>query len=256
MDRRCPRETNMKRLPLAIALLAALVPKAPSPAEELRKIVTEEWPPYNYAAGEDLSGYSTEVVRAAMKRLGIILPIEILPGARAKDTLDKGGGIVFFTMFRTPEREGAYQWIGSVDEASFYFYKKKGNPISIRTLEEARKAESVACRNYGLVFNYLEKAGFGNLDTSPNAEGIYRKVLEGRCVLAIGETPLGVRYILKKMGLPADALEPVGLHILDAPLYIVGSKDLSEAEVARWRSALGAMKASGELRAIYDAHMR
>jgi polar amino acid transport system substrate-binding protein len=245
-----------RRLFAAAALAAALLPRAGASAEELRAIITEEWPPYNYAVGGTIAGYSVEVVRALMKRLGIDLPIELLPGARAKDTLDKGGGIVFFLMFRTPEREGAYKWIGAIDEASFHFYKKKGSPLEVHSLDEARNAAGIACRNYGLVFNYLKGEGFANLDTSPNADGIYRKVLDGRCELAIGETPLGVRYILKEMGLPADALAPVELGILDANLYVVGSKDLSDAEVARWRAALEAMKASGELRRIYAEHMR
>jgi polar amino acid transport system substrate-binding protein len=242
---------------LAAAALAAAVfrPTAAS-AEALRRIITEEWPPYNYSSGERVEGYSTDVARAIMRRLGLALPIVILPGLRAKTTLDEGGGILFFSMFRTPDREASYKWIGPIDEASFYFYKRKGSSLAVSTLEDARAASSIACRNYGLVFNYLKSEGFVNLDTSSNAEGIYKKVVEGRCDLAIGETPLGVRYILGRLGLPPDSLEPVGLSILDANLYIVGSKDLDDSEVARWRSALGAMRASGELKAIYDEHMR
>jgi len=240
----------------AFALAAALVAPIATSAEGLRLVITEEWPPYSYSAGNDIEGYSTEVARAIMRRLGIGLPIAILPGLRAKTALDEGGGVLFFTMFRTPEREVAYKWIGPIDEAYFYFYKRKGSSLAVSTLEEARRAASIACRNYGLVFSYLTAAGFKNLDTSPNAEGIYRKVVEGRCDLAIGETPLGVRYILRRLGLPPDSLEPVKLRILEANLYIVGSKDLDDSEVARWSSALEAMRASGELRSIYDAHMR
>jgi polar amino acid transport system substrate-binding protein len=240
----------------AAALAAALSMPAEAAEEGLRLVITEEWPPYNYSEGDEIAGYSTEVARAIMRRLGIGIPVAILPGLRAKTTLDEGGSVLFFTMFRTPEREAAYKWIGPIDEASFYFYKRKGSSLSVSTLEEARRVASVACRNYGLVFNYLKGEGFGNLDTSPNAEGIYRKVVEGRCDLAVGETPLGVRYILGRLGLPSDSLEPVKLHILEANLYIVGSKDLADAEVARWRSALEAMRASGELRSIYDAYMR
>jgi polar amino acid transport system substrate-binding protein len=245
-----------KRLLAAAALAAALLTAPATSAEGLRLVITEEWPPYNYSAGNEIEGYATDVARAIMRRLGVGLPIGILPGLRAKTILDEGGGVLFFTMFRTPEREAAYKWIGPIDEASFYFYKKKGNSLRVATLEEARKVPSIACRNYGLVYGYLKGEGFENLDTSPNAEGIYKKVAEGRCDLAIGETPLGVRYILRRLGLPPDSLEPVGLHILEANLYIVGSKDLADSEVARWSSALDAMKSSGELRAIYDAHMR
>jgi polar amino acid transport system substrate-binding protein len=244
------------RLLAAAALAAAIASPTAAPAEGLRRIITEEWPPYNYSSGEEVEGYSTDVARAIIRRLGLALPIGILPGLRAKTTLDEGGGILFFSMFRTPEREASYKWIGPIDEASFYFYKRKGSPLAVSTLEDARAAASIACRNYGLVFNYLKSEGFENLDTSSNAEGIYKKVVEGRCDLAIGETQLGVRYILGRLGLPPDSLEPVELRILDANLYIVGSKDLADSEVSRWRSALEAMRASGELTAIYDAHMR
>lgn len=220
-------------------------------AQEPMTIVTEEWPPYNYSEGGVLKGFSTELVQRIMKNLGRDYDIGVFPGVRSKKILDDGPRVMFFTMFRTPEREASYKWIGPLDVASFYFYKRKGSPLVIKSLEDAKKASSVSCRNVGLVFSFLTEVGFSNLDTSANPSGIYQKVLNGRCALAIGETPLGVSYLLRQMGAPDDALVQTPLDILEARLYIACSKDIPDAEVALWQAALDGMKKSGEFDSLY-----
>ncbi|MGJ3495438.1 transporter substrate-binding domain-containing protein, partial [Piscirickettsia salmonis] len=47
-------------------------------------VMTEEWPPYNYTKSNKLTGFSTEIVRAIMKRLGVEYKIYVYPGARGE----------------------------------------------------------------------------------------------------------------------------------------------------------------------------
>ncbi len=92
----------------------------------------------------------------------------------------------------------------------------------------------------------LKAAGFTNLDpTSTDGESVYRKLLLDRCDLAISDTPLGVRYLLKKMNQPGNALVQTPVKLVGAPLYIACSADISDVEIARWQKALDGMKTSG-----------
>ena len=122
-------------------------------------------------------------------------------------------------------------------------------------MKDAKKVDKIACRSYGLVYSYLKKEGFTNLDVSPNSEGIYMKVISGRSDLGIGESPVGVTYLLKKLKQPIDILEKTQVSILKFELYIACSKDISDVEILRWQNSLNRMKASGEYDRLYEKYI-
>lgn len=153
---------------------------------------------------------------------------------------------MFFSFILTPERKSQYKWIGPFGEQSIYFYKKKGSTLKIHSLDDAKKVTKICTRESGLVFSMLKAAGFKNLDVGVNPESIYLKTIKGRCDLAIGETPLGVSFWLKKSKQAPDSLEQTSLVLLSSPLYIAASKDIPDEEIAHWQKSLDKIKASKE----------
>lgn len=104
----------------------------------------------------------------------------------------------------------------------------------------------IASRQAGLVFNTLTALGFSNLDASAySSKQLYGKLLRGRADLAISDSPLGVRYLLKQMGLAEDALQQTPVKLLESDLYIAASLDFSDSEIALWQQALNRLKARG-----------
>ena len=215
-----------------------------APAAEPLTIITEEWPPFNYTENGVLKGFSTEVVQLVMKDLNVTAHIMVLPGPRVMQQLNQYKRSMFFSLILTSERKPQYKWIGPIAEQSIYFYKKKGSALKIHSLNDAKNVSSICTREYGLIFNTLKKEGFKNLDVSNNPESIYLKTIKGRCDLAIGETPLGVVYLLKKTNQAPDSLEQTSLKLLRSSLYIAASKDIPDAEIARWQKSLDKIKAS------------
>lgn len=209
-------------------------------------IITEEWPPFNYLENDELRGFSTEVVQLIMKDLNVKDKITVLPGPRAMKALNRTPRSIFFSLILTPERKSQYKWIGPFGEQSIYFYKKKGSTLKISSLQDAKKVASICTRESGLVFDMLKEAGFKNLDVAVNPESIYLKTIKGRCDLAIGETPLGVAFWLKKLKQPLDSLEQTPLKLLGSSLYIATSRDIPDAEIASWQKSLDKIKASKE----------
>lgn len=235
-----------------ISVALALVAQTAPAADGKIHIVTEEWPPYNYTEDGVIKGFSVDIVRHIVGDLNVDADFKVVPSMRAKLMLDNNPRTMMITMLRTPEREQHYQWIGPLGDDVIYFYKKKGNPLLISTLEDAKKVRQIACRHAGLVFNTLTAAGFTNLDaTSTNGESIYRKLLNDRSDLGVSETDLGVKYILRQMNYPSDALVQTGVKVVESPLYIACGKDVPAEEVARWQESLDRMKASGAYDEIY-----
>lgn len=240
----------------ACVIIMGLLLSASYAAEEIL-IVTEEWPPYNYSEDGKIAGFSTEIVQNLLEIMKKNYEIQILPSMRSSHTLNTRPHTMMFSMFRTPERESQYKWIGPLVDASIYFYKRKDSNIKIERLEDMKNANlNVCCRQAGLVRNLLGEKGFHNLDaTATKSLPIYQKLLAGRCDLAISDTDLGVRYNLKFINVKMDdVLEKIPILIFEAGLYIVGSKDISDEEIQQWQSALETLKASGVYEKIFQKY--
>ncbi len=218
-------------------------------------IITEDWPPYNYEENGVVKGFSTEIVQAILKELSLSYEIQLLPGARGEKLLDEGSRVMNFSLFRTSEREKKYKWIGPIAEDVIYFYKKKGNPLEIKTLEDAKNVKRVAIRHKGLVYSVLLKEGFTNLDLTTKPVDIIRKVAMGIADLSISEVPLGVKYWLRQANLPPDALEQTPVKLIDFPLYIAATKDIPDEIITKWQEALDRLKASAAYTQIYNKYM-
>jgi polar amino acid transport system substrate-binding protein len=220
-------------------------------ADQKLHIVTEEWAPYNYSEDGALKGFSVDIVRAIAQGLNADIDIQLLPTMRAKASLEGNRRTMLITMLRTPERENKYKWIGPLGDSSIYFYKRKGDPLEVSTLADAKTVRSICSRQGGLTTSRLLAAGFTNLETgASDGNGVYRMLIFGRCDLAVGDAPLGVTHLLKQMGFAPDAVVQTPVKLITSPLYIACSKDISDAEIARWQAALDNLKSSGVFQAL------
>lgn len=220
-------------------------------ADEKLSIVTEEWAPYNYSEDGALKGFSIDIVRAIAQSLNADIDIQLMPTMRAKAWLESKRRTMLISMLRTPERETKYKWIGPLGDSSIYFYKLKGNPFEVSTLEDTKKVRSICSRQGGLTTSRLKAAGFTNLEANASdGKAVYRMLIFGRCDLAVSDSPLGVIHLLKQMNYPLDAVVQTPVKLVAAPIYIACSKDISDAEIARWQMALDKLKSSGAFQAI------
>lgn len=218
-------------------------------------VLTEEWPPYNFTEDGVLKGFSVEIVQHMIRDLNANAVIEVYPSMRASHMLGKEPRKMFISMFRTSEREEVYNWIGPLVDSSIYFFKKKGNPINISTMEDAKKVNLIATRHAGLVFDALQAAGFTNLESrSVDSKPIYKKLLMGRCDLGISDSSMGVRYVLSQLNYPPDALVQTKVKVVSSTLYIAASKDIPHQEIVRWQKSLDKLKASGIYKQILDKY--
>ncbi|APW44044.1 hypothetical protein RS694_16890 [Rhodoferax saidenbachensis] len=235
---------------IAFVFLSVLVESSWADDEKLN-IVTEEWAPYNYSENGSLKGFSVDIARAIAKDLKADIEIQIFPSMRAKLMLEGNPRTMMITMLRTAEREEKYKWVGPLVDSSIYFYKKKGDPLVISTLEDAKKVHSICTRQAGLVFDRLVAAGFSNLNPSAaKGSSIYKMLINGRCDLAISDSPLGVIHVLKQMNYSLEAVVRTPVKFVELPAYIACSKDIPDAEITRWQKALDKIKVSDAYKAM------
>ncbi|MFF7706638.1 transporter substrate-binding domain-containing protein [Pseudomonas sp. NPDC007930] len=243
-----------KRTVVALALLAAGLGASLARAAELQ-VVTEELPPYNMTVDGKVTGMSTEVVQAVLARLKLQVPIQVMPWARAYDIAQHQANVLIYSIARTAQREKLFQWVGSIAPTRWYLYASAQNPISLRSLDDAKRYQ-IATVNQDVGEQYLASHGFSvgqALQSSTRYELDYQKLKRGHVDLWISNE-LNANYIVRQLGDdPARAITPaLALPELGGGdgLYMAFSLGTPAATVERFRTALDALHQDGTYAAI------
>lgn len=242
----------MKHSMPAAALLCLLL--GSGAAAEPYQVVTEEWAPYNYVENSQLTGMTTEIVRAIMAQTGDDFEVVLQPSMRATQILRTRPKTIMFSLFRTPEREPLYKWVGPIVEESIHAYQLADAP-PITSLEQLLRAPQITTRHAGLVPQMLKSLGFNNLDKSATeSKLLYRMLLAGRTNIIVGDTDAGVAYYSRQLKIPAGTLRRIPIELYRSSLYIAFSVDSDEQVIAKWASALEQLRRSGELARIQQRY--
>lgn len=232
-----------------ISVLLCLLLSAPARADHYQ-IVTEEWPPYNYSENGQITGMTTEIVRAIMKVTGHDLTIVLAPSMRASLTLKMRPRTIMYSMFRTPEREHVYKWVGPILEEAIHPYQLAAAP-PVTSLEQLLHAPQITTRHAGLLPDMLQSLGFKNLDKSATESvQLYRMLLSDRTAIIIGDTDAGVAYQSRQLNIAPGTLRQIPIELYRSSLYIAFSRDCEDDVVDSWASALETLRQSGELERI------
>lgn len=244
------RATGAWRRACRIALLALCLLPAFASGQSIR-VVTEEYPPYNYAKDGDVQGVSTAVVRAVLAEAGIEAPIQLMPWARAYDLALHSENVLIYSITRTPAREDLFKWIGQVAPSAWFLYALRGREIPLKTLEDA-KAYRIATVYQDVGEQFLLERGFDsklNLQSSNRYAHNYEKLKLGRVDLWITNGVVAA-YLVREAGDdPAQQLKAaLQLHELGGEgLYMAFSHTTSDAVVERFRRAFEALRRDGRL---------
>lgn len=217
---------------------------------EQYQIVTEEWAPYNYRENNQITGMTTEVVRAIMALTGDDFEIQLQPSMRATRALQTRARTIMYSMFRTAEREPLYKWVGPIMEESIHPYQLANAP-PVNTLEQLLRVRRITTRHAGLVPETLQSQGFDNLDRSATENlQLYRMLLAGRTEIIVGDTDAGVAYYSLQLDIAPGTLRQIPVVLYRSSLYIAFSLDCEDERVDAWAHALEQLRHSGELERI------
>lgn len=233
-----------------IALLALCLLPAFASGQSIR-VVTEEFPPYNFARDGEVRGLSTAVVRAVLAEAGLEASIQLMPWARAYDLALHTENVLIYSITRTPAREALFKWVGQVAPSTWFLYSLRGHELGLKTLDDARPYR-IATVYQDVGEQFLLEHGFDpqrNLQSSNRYAHNYEKLKLGRVDLWIANAAM-VDYLLREVGEdPARQLTvELPLHELgDKGLYMAFSRATPDALVERCREAFERLRRDGRL---------
>jgi len=236
-------------------MLTACAPSASPPAMEGKlRIITEVYPPFNFVeSNQNVTGQSTEIVRAIMQELDVQASIEVMPLANGLAVAQEGPDVAIFSLNRTPQREELFKWVGPIGSYEQAFYAKKGSTISLSSLEDAQKVEKIGVYKGDAGNQFLASHGFTNLDESQNDLEALKKLMDNKVQLWLGNTK-GLEITAKEAGINPDDLMALPTVVIQAHLYMAFSKDVPDSTVAAWQSALDSLKKETDIdgKTVYD----
>ncbi len=236
----------IKRVIFTILLLISTVE-----ANEL-KIMTEIFSPYQFKDEIDghLIGISTEIVQAIQKEIGDTNKIKIYPWVRGNKLLDKKVNTALFSMMRTKSREDKYKWVGPLDKLKIVFFKRKNSPITLSSIDDARKVKKIGVTKKVANYEILSSMGFKNLDVAGGSDDKnIKKLLKGRIDLWPYVKAAGL-YNAKKIG-QAGMIVPIPNVVLaSGDLYIAFNKKTDDKIIQKWQEAFDKLRKNGTIAKI------
>jgi polar amino acid transport system substrate-binding protein len=233
---------------VACGLLACCIGALGQPVPQHLTLLTEEYPPYNMSdAKGQVSGLSTQIVKALLAQAGISHEVAVYPWARAISMARMQPNTCVYSMSRTPEREALYQWIGPLVYNDWALFALSDALPALRPvrLEEVLGARIGSYQGDAIV-SYLQTRGH-RVDVAPSDELNPKKLQMGRIDYWATGRLIGL-YRLQQLGI--QGIEPV-LNFNRTAMYLACHAQLPDELVKRLNAKLLGMDKRGVIKKIY-----
>ena len=217
------------------------------------RIVTENFPPYNYKESDSVKGFSTSIVKNILKMVKVTPKdgIEVMPWVRAFETARVKKNVLIYSMGRNPKRENLFHWIGPIAPSKYYLFSLKDNQsIKIKNLTDAKKYRIETVRE-DVREQYLLSKGFvkgKNVFPTSTYFSSFLKLRANRIDLwAMNE--MVAFHLLKEKGYKPNKVLKRSFYfesLSKKGLYMAFNKKSSLELVKKFQGAFSEMKKNGK----------
>lgn len=244
--------------------LAALALVGAHAGAQPLRLVTEEWPPFNYQEQGQARGLGVEMAQALLTEAGLAVPrVEFFPWNRAYAMALHEPQVLLFTVSRTAQREPLFHWIARIAPRELWLYRLASrNDIALTQLDQAKAYRLGVGPLEDSSTQGLVERGFvpgAQLDSvqsaDPDATNL-QKLLAGRFDLMVGN-PLSVAYAMQKLHVPEDSVVPAYKWVMEGQGYWLALNSKSDpALVQTLQQAAKRLEQHGSLRALREQFLR
>lgn len=238
------------------SLLFILMLVSPLLQAKTIRLVTLEYPPYEYTENGELKGLAVEVIKRTFKEMNQPITIEVLPWARAMRYIKDGSRDAVFTAFKNPQRERFADFSNQVlmEQAVSLFVRQDSSIEYDGDLRKLNKHSLGVVRkiSYGLKLdNAIKQKVFWRVEEANEGTQNFGLLLNNR-VDMVASTKFGGYHILKKLN-RANEVKELPVSIEKLPSYIAFSKVRKLTALRdQFDQALAELKRSGEYQQIID----
>lgn len=238
----------MKTCAYVVSLVVFCLTLACSKQNRDMTILTENYPPLSYAENGVVTGYGAEVVAAIQNELKTSSTPVLLKWEEAYKRALSEPNVVIFTIEKTPEREGKFNFIGPLGANTTYIYALAENDLSLADIEAAKQVKTIATTTNWFSEQMLIDKGFTNLSSTPDPVETLKKLISKEADLAIF-TDVTFPQLCQVAGVSPTTFKPM-LELIQSEYYIAISKSTDPKDVRQWERAFDKLKEDGTLASL------
>jgi len=121
-------------------------------------ITTEEYPPFNMSAGDEVTGLATDIVKTALAKAKTPFGITLYPWLRAYDMALKDRNTCVYSTTRTEKRETLFKWIGPLLHNEWVIFARADSTIKLTSIDDL-KPYSVGGYQGDALTDFLKEQG-------------------------------------------------------------------------------------------------
>ena len=203
-------------------------------AADAVKLVTLEYPPYQYSDSGKVSGMVVDIVNEAFKRIGMGTDIGVNAWPRSLGMVKDGNADAIFTAYKNDERVKFLDYSKTVlmPQEVVLFVSPDSEITFMGDLSQIKDARIGVVRgiSYGSVFDKAKKQGlFSNLEESTNIDQNAKKFASGRFDIFISNK-YSALALFKSLNM-LDKVKMLEAPVQSVPSYIAFSKANNLAEL-------------------------
>ena len=217
-------------------------------------IVTEEYPPFNFTAGEKRQGIATDTLIEMLKLSGSSqtrADIGFLPWASAYNLAVNNRNVLLYTTTRTEAREKLFKWVGPILKSKFVLFARKDANLKIASISDINEREL----RVGVVLHDVGEQML--LNQGLNRARLYRynkgthmvKMLHNNRINLLAYGQIATRWFFKDQGYDPDDFEEV-FFLQKSDYYYAFNKNTDDKIVNQLQAAFDQVKESGRLEEI------
>jgi polar amino acid transport system substrate-binding protein len=195
--------------------------------------------------------FNLEAVREIMTAVGLKPHIREVSFALGMAALAARPDVAFFNVYRTPQREARFKWVGPLQREEDYLYGLGGDVAA--SLNAARTVPAICAVKGSQHHTTLLELGFANVVAAPSYSECFSRLKSGEATLAVSSDETLLRK-LHAAGIPPADVRRVPEPLVQSAGYIAFSPQVNDAVIRRWQAALNGLISSGRFQTLYDLY--
>jgi len=216
----------------------------PAERQENLTFYTEQLPPYNYLENGTMKGFTIDILEEISAKTGTNISrdqVHMVPWDEGYKAARNGTHTVIFSTARIPEREDLFKWVGPISTEPYVLFAPHGSNITVTTPDDLKDLKIGVITGDASISQLLAD-GVKEIQfvTAKNVSDLISMTEEKKIDVWAYPEITGLYYIGEITG-KNDSFRVV-YPLEEVGIYFAFSKDISDATVSSYQSALDDLK--------------
>ncbi|MBR7747133.1 substrate-binding periplasmic protein [Undibacterium baiyunense] len=220
------------------------------------KAYTEEWPPYNFLNGKQVTGISTDILRAACNNAHLQCEFQLVPWTRAYKTVQETKNTIIYTIARIPTREAQFVWIGPLFPRTTWIYARAEVADKIHHMKDLEKFRVGVIRAEASLTDLTEAGVPSSAIRIFNSNTDEMRMLKAGQIDVVVNTEIGMAVNQQQFDIGADKLVKL-MKLYDAgSLYFGMNINSDPILIEKLQNAVDKLRRDGKIQLIVQQYTK